>query len=94
MRLVKSTSATSHCPESVFGAKYQWLFQWAMHFSQNDRARAEDLVQDAFVQFVLSQSEIQDPGKRGTTSLYLPEVCSFGAGSYRRTLPLSKYVNG
>ncbi|GGH17431.1 RNA polymerase sigma factor [Silvibacterium dinghuense] len=38
--------------ESLFAAKYTWLLRWALHFSHNDRAQAEDLVQETFVRIL------------------------------------------
>ncbi|HLH08011.1 MAG TPA: sigma-70 family RNA polymerase sigma factor [Terriglobales bacterium] len=47
----------------VFMSRYQWLLRWAMHFAQNDRATAEDLIQDTFLRFCqanLKVAEIRD----------------------------------
>jgi RNA polymerase sigma factor (sigma-70 family) len=63
MRLIqshKTREAEVPTPESVFAAKYEWLFRWAMHFTQNDRAVAEDLAQDAFVRLIVSWPRIKD----------------------------------
>ena len=47
-------------PEDVFATKHAWLFRWALHFCQNDRAAAEDLVQDCFVKLLLSWSTLTE----------------------------------
>ncbi len=64
MRLIRSNNASreseSLTPASLFEAKYDWLMRWAMHFAQNDRAAAEDLVQDAFVRLMNSWPRIKD----------------------------------
>lgn len=49
----------SRTRESLFAAKYDWLLGWALHFSQGDRATAEDLVQDAFIRFVLGETKLR-----------------------------------
>ena len=47
---------TSH--EELFLARYQRLLAWAMRLTAGDRARAEDLVQDAFVQFTVARPDL------------------------------------
>jgi RNA polymerase sigma factor (sigma-70 family) len=44
--------------EEAFIQHYNWLIRWAMQFSNNDVARAEDLVQEVFVQFAFSQTDL------------------------------------
>ena len=45
----------------LFVLKYEWLMQWALYFAQGDRSTAEDMVQDTFVQFAISDPELDDP---------------------------------
>ena len=52
--------AVAASPEEVFVSKHAWLFRWAMHFCHNDRAAAEDLVQECFVKLLLSWDKLQD----------------------------------
>jgi len=47
-------------PERMFASKYAWLLRWALHFVQNDRAAAEDLVQDTFVRILLSWDTLRN----------------------------------
>jgi len=47
-------------PESVYTAKFEWLMRWAMHFCENDRQAAEDLVQDTFAQMLSSWESIRN----------------------------------
>ena len=47
-------------PEGVFGSKYEWLLRWALHFSQNDKTVAEDLIQDTFVELLISWKTLGD----------------------------------
>src|ERR1044072_1094272 len=47
---------TSH--EDVFIQRYEWLLGWALQLTGHQQEQAEDLVHDAFVQFVLSRPDI------------------------------------
>ena len=62
MRLLNPRENASQTPESMFASKYAWLLRWALHFSQNDQALAEDLVQETFVKLLLSWSSLWDLG--------------------------------
>ena len=44
--------------EEVFLQRYKWLLGWSMQLTNHDRHKAENLVHDAFVQFVLSQPDL------------------------------------
>jgi RNA polymerase sigma factor (sigma-70 family) len=59
MRLIHSMDAPAVTPEGMFAAKYAWLLRWAMHFAQNDRAVAEDMVQETFLKLLLSWSSLR-----------------------------------
>ena len=52
--------ADAPSPASVFAEKYDWLLRWALHFTQNDAALAEDLVQDTFMRLIMSWPRIKD----------------------------------
>ncbi|MDQ3802830.1 MAG: sigma-70 family RNA polymerase sigma factor [Acidobacteriota bacterium] len=43
----------------MFLARYERLRGWALHLSANNRAAAEDLLQEAFVQFTLTSPDLQ-----------------------------------
>src|SRR5437868_13040900 len=45
--------------EEVFMARYERLRGWALHLSSDDRAAAEDLLQEAFVQFTLTSPDLR-----------------------------------
>ncbi len=53
--------AATRTPASVFAEKYEFLIGWALHFTNGDRAAAEDLVHETFLRFVLKKEEIEDP---------------------------------
>src|ERR1041385_4085535 len=44
--------------ESLFLERYQRLLAWAMRLTKYDRAGAEDLVQDAFIQFTRGRTSL------------------------------------
>lgn len=46
--------------ESVCAAKYHWVLRWALHFAQNDRAFAQDLVQETFVRILSIRNSLTD----------------------------------
>jgi len=60
MHLLKANQRESHAPEEIFAERYDWLLKWALYFAQGDQAEAEDLVQDTFVRFVVSEPEMKD----------------------------------
>ena len=49
--------ATNH--EELFIQRYQWLMNWALRMTGQDRAQAQDLVHDTFVQFVISRPPLE-----------------------------------
>lgn len=44
--------------EELFAEKYDRLLQWALRLTSNDRAEAEDLLHDAFVDFSIGQTDL------------------------------------
>ncbi|HKR02592.1 MAG TPA: RNA polymerase sigma factor [Pyrinomonadaceae bacterium] len=44
--------------EEVFLARYTRLRAWALHLTENDRERAEDIVHDAYIQFTFARPEL------------------------------------
>jgi len=46
--------------EELFTERYQRLLAWALRLTNQDRASAEDLVQDAFIQFVLGRTSLEE----------------------------------
>ena len=62
MRFSKLTPEP-HTPADLFMSRYGWLVRWAVHFARNDRATAEDLIQETFLRFSqanLMVTEIRD----------------------------------
>jgi len=55
MKLVAKTTPVSH--ENLFIERYQAIRSWALQMT-NDHELAEDLVQDAFIQFTFTRPEI------------------------------------
>src|ERR1044071_4220447 len=46
--------------ERFFTERYEGLFAWAMGLTNQQREAAEDLVQDAFVQFMLGRTRLEE----------------------------------
>jgi len=46
--------------EQLFTERYEGLLAWAMRLTDQQRDAAEDLVQDAFVQFVLGRTRLEE----------------------------------
>ena len=46
--------------EQLFTQRYESLLAWAMRLTNQQREAAEDLVQDAFVQFMLSRTRLEE----------------------------------
>ncbi len=44
--------------DELFVQRYSWLMSWALQLTQGNRFLAENLVHDAFVQFVLSRPDL------------------------------------
>ncbi len=56
LRLWKKAVAPSH--EELFIQHYEQLYAWALRLTEQDRQRAEDLVHDVFIQFTLTQPDL------------------------------------
>lgn len=52
MHLLNPRDSSEATLGTLFSAKYRWLMRWAMHFAQNDRSFAEDLVQETYVRIL------------------------------------------
>ena len=52
--MLPDRSPISKTPESLYCEKYTWLLRWAQHFCGKDKSAAEDLVQDVFMQMLIS----------------------------------------
>lgn len=46
--------------EELFAERYETLLTWALHLTHQQREAAEDLVQDAFVQFMLARTQLEE----------------------------------
>src|SRR6476660_51383 len=53
-------SPRSETREEVFTKRYAQLLVWALRLTNQHRASAEDLVQDAFIQFVLGRTSLEE----------------------------------
>src|SRR5882672_853073 len=48
--------------EEAFLARYARLRSWALHLTENDQERAEDLVHDAYIQFTFARPDLNSIG--------------------------------
>lgn len=46
--------------EELFTERYETLLEWALQLTHQQRDSAEDLVQDAFVQFMLARTQLEE----------------------------------
>jgi RNA polymerase sigma factor (sigma-70 family) len=58
MQYQRQTAADLENHEQLFTARYQRLLIWALHLAGRDRAEAEDLLHDAYVQFTLTRPDL------------------------------------
>lgn len=58
MARILSIAPVYESHEEFFMARYERVRGWAFHLSGHDRERAEDLIQEAFVQFTLTGMEL------------------------------------
>ena len=49
-------SVSNH--EDLFIQRYQWLMNWALRLTEQDRQQAEDLVHDVFMHFIVSRPSL------------------------------------
>src|SRR5260370_14848882 len=56
--MIKSWPAPVSSHEDLFIQRYDWLMGWALTLTHHDRQLAEDLVHDAFVQFMLYHPDL------------------------------------
>src|SRR6266446_1733097 len=56
MKLITKTTPVTH--EDLFIERYEQLFLWALQMTGSDRELAEDLVQDAFIQFTFTRPDV------------------------------------
>jgi RNA polymerase sigma factor (sigma-70 family) len=86
--------AESH--EDIFIQRYEWLLNWSLHLTHNDIELAEDLVQDAFIQFTLARPDLAGVQNlegylyRMVRNLYLSRIRR-GGGIQNRTVSIIDY---
>src|SRR6266540_4238936 len=66
LKLLKAPSS-----EDLFIQRYDLMLKWGLSLTGNNRAQAEDLVHDAFIQFTLRRSEL---GAIENTDAYLHRI--------------------
>jgi DNA-directed RNA polymerase specialized sigma24 family protein len=58
LHLLKDTADLDR-HEQVFIQRYEHLLGWALHLADQDHALAENLVHDAFIQFIISRPDLK-----------------------------------
>ncbi len=58
LKLLKNEPVSNH--EDVFLSHYEKTLKWSLQLTGNDRQQAEDLVHDVFIQFALSQPNLEE----------------------------------
>jgi len=83
--------------ESLFLERYQRLLSWAMRLTNYDRAGAEDLVQDAFIQFTRGRTSLDTITnidgylRRMLHYLNLARVARLSEQMHRQSLSIADY---
>src|SRR5262245_34635881 len=57
---VHESALQQECHEDLFVRRYAWLRDWAMRLAGGDRVEAEDLLHNAFLQFVVRRRELSE----------------------------------
>ena len=55
-----AAAQTETTREQLFAERYETLLTWALYLTHQQRESAEDLVQDAFVQFTLARTQLEE----------------------------------
>src|SRR5262245_15937479 len=58
MLQLKENAPASERHEQYFVERYQSLLRWSLRLTANDRAEAEDLLHDAFLQFTVTRPDL------------------------------------
>src|SRR4026207_2307414 len=83
--------------EELFAERYEVLLQWAMNLTHQQRDSAEDLVQDAFVQFTLARTQLEEIEnvnaylRRLLRNLYLSRVARLAQRQHDDVLSIADY---
>ena len=59
MRMLRTWKSELCTHEDLIIERYDWLLNWSMRLTGYDRQEAEDLVQDAFVEFTLTAPDLR-----------------------------------
>src|SRR5215510_14888106 len=83
--------------EELFTQRYAQLRSWALRLTNQDRESAEDLVQDAFIQFALGRTSVEEIGnidgylRRMLRYMYLSKMNRNSQKFFEQTLSISEY---
>jgi RNA polymerase sigma factor (sigma-70 family) len=83
--------------EELFTQRYAQLRAWALRLTNQDRESAEDLVQDAFIQFALGRTSLEEIEnidgylRRMLRYMYLSKISRNAQKFFDQTLSISEY---
>ena len=83
--------------EELFAERYEILLEWALHLTHQQRESAEDLVQDAFVQFMLARTQLEEIEningylRRLLRNMYLSRVTRLNQRLHDSVLSIADY---
>ena len=86
--------------EELFTERYEILFAWALQLTNQQRDTAEDLVQDAFVQFMLARTQLEEIEningylRRLLRNMYLSRVTRGSQRLHDTALSIADYDSG
>ena len=83
--------------EELFAERYETLLVWALQLTHQQREPAEDLVQDAFVQFMLARTQLEEIEningylRRLLRNMYLSRVTRLAQRLHDSALSIADY---
>ena len=83
--------------EELFAERYETLLSWALYLTNQQRESAEDLVQDAFVQFMLARTQLEEIEningylRRLLRNMYLSRVTRLSQRLHNDALSIADY---
>jgi DNA-directed RNA polymerase specialized sigma24 family protein len=96
LKLVRTQASTSSEHEDQFLRRDQWLRSWAMKLCQGDADSADDLLQNAFIQFCLRRVDLESISDIDAylytmlRNLRLSQLM-LATRTERRTIPIEEY---
>jgi RNA polymerase sigma factor (sigma-70 family) len=93
----RAAAQSEQSREQLFTERYGTLLAWALHLTRQQRDAAEDLVQDAFVQFMLARTQLEEIEningylRRLLRNMYLSRVTRLSQRLHDTALSIADY---